>query len=436
MARIEGTKFSDVLYGTLADDELYGFANNDTFYSSAGEDAYFGGSGIDTVKYIDATHAISIDLDKNSARGAAAGDMFVSIENIEGTDYNDFIAGDDADNTFDGFGGVDRLYGRGGDDRLYGGGGNDGLYGGSGEDRLSGGFGDDTLYGGTEDDKLYGGFGNDVLIGGEGADYLNGGYETDTVDYSDSPGHVWVDLRSNKGNHNDADGDTYRSIENIVGSDYDDLLHGDHDDNVIEGGDGNDSLSDGGGDDTVYGGAGDDLFHAHYGADAYYGGADTDRVTFSNAEEGVTVDLAQGIGAGGVAEGDTYHSIEDVYGSDHADTLIGSDGDNLLIGFYGDDIIVGGLGDDQLAGVVGADTFVFGDTRGEEADVIWDFEAGIDKIDFTEADAWTGFNDLDSPGDRYWEQVGDDTVIHYYDHTITLLGVDKDTLTADDFLFG
>ena len=33
------------------------------------------------------------------------------------------------------------------------------------------------------------------------------------------------------------------------------------------------------------------------------------------------------------------------------------------------------------------------------------------------------------------EQDGDDTVIHYYDHTITLQGVNANQLDADDFLF-
>ena len=107
MATIKGTKFDDTLFGTASNDFFYGEAGNDTFHSSAGGDAYFGGSGIDTVKYLDSAEAISVDLAKNAARGGdAAGDTFDSIQNIEGTDFNDYIAGDEEDNTFDGFDGV------------------------------------------------------------------------------------------------------------------------------------------------------------------------------------------------------------------------------------------------------------------------------------------------------------------------------------------
>ena len=187
----------------------------------------------------------------------------------------------------------------------------------------------------------------------------------------------------------------------------------------------------------MYGGAGNDFFNAGSGngADAYHGDAGIDLVSYALTDEGVHVDLANGIGQGGAAQDDTYYNIEKVNGSTQDDTIIGDANDNVLVGYGGDDILVGGLGNDVLWGATGADTFAFGDTRDEEADTIFDFTAGVDKIDFTGATAWTGFNDLDSPGNRYWEQVGEDTVIHYYEHTITLVGIDKDTLSSDDFLF-
>ena len=38
-------------------------------------------------------------------------------------------------------------------------------------------------------------------------------------------------------------------------------------------------------------------------------------------------------------------------------------------------------------------------------------------------------------GSRYMEQVGSDTVIHYFDHTITLQNVHMTELNTEDFLF-
>ena len=44
-------------------------------------------------------------------------------------------------------------------------------------------------------------------------------------------------------------------------------------------------------------------------------------------------------------------------------------------------------------------------------------------------------NDTLDGGHRYMEEVVGNTVIHYYDHTITLFCVDRDDLIADDFPF-
>jgi Ca2+-binding RTX toxin-like protein len=52
---------------------------------------------------------------------------------------------------------------------------------------------------------------------------------------------------------------------------------------------------------------------------------------------GVSVNLATGRGFGGTAEGDTYVSIENVYGSSFNDTITGNDGANELYGLDGND---------------------------------------------------------------------------------------------------
>ncbi|MGB7205248.1 MAG: calcium-binding protein, partial [Anderseniella sp.] len=60
----------------------------------------------------------------------------------------------------------------------------------------------------------------------------------------------------------------------------------------------------------------------------------------------MTVNLATGQGFGGDAQGDTYTSIESVYGSAYNDVLIASSTGSLLMGNDGDDQLSGGAGHD------------------------------------------------------------------------------------------
>ena len=65
-----------------------------------------------------------------------------------------------------------------------------------------------------------------------------------------------------------------------------------------------------------------------------------------NSTAGIIASLSCGVGAGGDAEGDTYSSIENLFGSDYADALVGNDGNNSLDGLAGDDFLDGRDGDD------------------------------------------------------------------------------------------
>ena len=68
-----------------------------------------------------------------------------TVENIFGSDGNDFLAGTSSDDEIFGGNGDDVLIGKGGDDVLRGGNGNDVLLGGLGIDRLYGGPGADRF---------------------------------------------------------------------------------------------------------------------------------------------------------------------------------------------------------------------------------------------------------------------------------------------------
>jgi Ca2+-binding RTX toxin-like protein len=93
------------------------------------------------------------------------------------------------------------------------------------------------------------------------------------------------------------------------------------------------------------------------------GGTGDDTVDFSGSTAGVRVDLGVALnavpGLGGYAQGDLISGVENVVGSDFADTLVGDAGDNRLEGGAGDDVLEGGGGADTVVGGGGSDTFVF-----------------------------------------------------------------------------
>lgn len=128
------------------------------------------------------------------------------------------------------------------------------------DDTLRGDGNDNILSGRRGDDVLWGRGGNDTLDGGAGADELDGGEGVDTATYAGSNAGVYVSLTSGLAVGGHADGDTLIDIENIIGSNHDDVLEGTSEANVIVGGAGRDVIDGAGGDDTLIGGAGADDF--------------------------------------------------------------------------------------------------------------------------------------------------------------------------------
>ncbi|MGO1077574.1 calcium-binding protein [Inquilinus sp. CA228] len=161
------------------------------------------------------------------------------------------------------------------------------INGGNSKDILVGTDGDDTINGFGGNDLMVGLGGNDQILGGTGSDEIGGQAGNDTLD----------------------------------------------------GGTGNDQLSGGENDDSLIGGA---------GVDRLDGGAGIDLVGYAFSTLGVTVNLQVGTGSGGDAQGDTLIGIEQVFGSNHADTLTGDAGANRLWGWIGNDRLNGGAGDDIL----------------------------------------------------------------------------------------
>lgn len=119
--------------------------------------------------------------------------IFNSTEtNYTGTSGNDYIVGNNLDNTIDGGEGNNIIAGLGGNDLIITGSGNDLISGGDGDDIIfagdgnniiSGdagtdfivaGSGNDIILGGSGDDTIYAGDGDDILSGGDGADAISG----------------------------------------------------------------------------------------------------------------------------------------------------------------------------------------------------------------------------------------------------------------------
>lgn len=106
--------------------------------------------------------------------------------------------------------------------------------------------------------------------------------------------------------------------------------------------------------------------------------------------------------------------------------------DNRITGGKGDDVIDGAGGSDWLTGGLGHDTFVFRGRGGR--DTVTDFDAGAGRGDVIHlvGTALRGFEDAREAA----VQIGDDTAILVGStDSILLLGVARDELARDDFLF-
>ena len=342
----------------------------------------------------------------NVIEGTTSPDSYV------GTEAGDFIRGYGSADTLDGAGGSDSLdggplndllYGRAGNDTIYGGHGEDTIEGGEDHDELIGGDGYDSIKGGTGNDTLSGGSGLDTLLGQDGVDYLEGGLHADVMNggggsdwavYASSAQDIRVDMLYGGTNTGEAAGDVLVRIENLLGGEMRDFFYGDDAANVLQTGGGDDLLMGRGGDDTLEGGSGDDFLNGGLGADVLRGGthgAFGDWVQYNLAASGVLVDLVDAASNQGEAAGDTFDSIENLFGSQHGDTLRGDDGFNYVLGLGGNDLIETRGGTDYVIAGAGDDTLDGGDQDdillgGLGADHLIG-GAGIDRAQYSQSDS-------------------------------------------------
>ncbi|MES2944573.1 MAG: calcium-binding protein [Pseudomonadota bacterium] len=288
---------------------------------------------------------------------------------------------------------------------------------------------------------------NNTLFAGAGNNILNGSGGLDTASYSYSSAGVHASLTSANATGGSGN-DTFFSIENLAGSDFADKLTGSIRTNRLEGGTGNDSLNGGAGADTLLGGAGDDeyivdnagdvvtesstsgtdsvisrvsftlganlenlrlaemtainatgnslnnVLAAGEGDNVLNGSGGIDTASYAYTRSGVVASLTTGLATGGSGN-DSLISIENLIGSNYADSLTGNIKNNDLAGGHGNDTLSGGAGQDLLTGGKGADTFDFNavSEMGLTADTwdsILDFNAPQgDKLDLSTLDADT-----------------------------------------------
>ncbi|MEF8707542.1 MAG: M10 family metallopeptidase C-terminal domain-containing protein [Candidatus Accumulibacter propinquus] len=402
------------------------------------------GAGTDTFSASDQASPVTIDLNPGSwlFSGAkstsllSAGQAYIGlgtqIENVIGSAHNDTLTGNNVANVLDGGAGSDTMAGGDGSDSYYVRDSGD-VVNESNTDLATGGsdlvYSDLAAYtltsnverlrlntagtangtGNGLDNTLYAGPGNNVLDGASG---------NDTVSYAFASAGVTLSLAIAGAQATGGSGsDTLISIENLIGSGFNDSLTGNAGNNAIDGGAGSDFLNGGVGADTMIGGDGIDFYCVDHASDlvsennsnfatggndivysylaAYTltanverlrlmlagasngtgnaldntlyagagnnvldGAAGSDTVSYAFASAGVTLSLAtagaQAIGGSGT---DTLVSIEHLIGSGFNDSLVGNTANNVLDGGAGSDFLNGATGADTMLGGDGTDSY-------------------------------------------------------------------------------
>ena len=217
-----------------------------------------GGTGVDMMSFSGLDGGVTLDLHRDLVLGGGTDPFRIamdSIENVTGTSFDDVFSGSDRSELTRGLGGRDLFHGSDGE-----------------------------------------------------RDTIDGGASVDTLSYAGSFEGVEVSLLRGRGNGGDADGDRIRGIENVIGSQHDDFIWGDHGNNRLEGGRG---------DDTLVGNGGDDYILAGFGIDVVvYSGT---RAEYEVVQDGIRTEVTH-LGGGGDGA--------DVIG--HAEVLRFADGDLIL----------------------------------------------------------------------------------------------------------
>jgi Ca2+-binding RTX toxin-like protein len=261
---IYGGGGNDGLSGGYGNDTVIGGDGNDWLWGGLGADLMIGGNGTDDMRYdeaertggVNATLAVPGSYNTSSGNGANGENDRIrgDIENLVGTRFADYLAGNSAAN---------------------------GISGMDGNDFISGGMGNDWLNGNAGNDIIYGNAGNDLMWGEAGSDSFSGGDGWDDVRYDDAfhnsagrgvVARLTMSYDNKGGNGISGENDfIYDDNEALIGTNYGDVLTGNDYNNYIAGLDGDDFISGHRGDDTIDAGKGADWIWGDEGNDTLFG---------------------------------------------------------------------------------------------------------------------------------------------------------------------
>ncbi|SPF78507.1 hypothetical protein [Pseudoprimorskyibacter insulae] len=280
---LSGNAGSDVLSAGIGDDTLTGGLNDDIFINASGDDSILGGAGFDALFTLAPLSEFSFQAETKGSGTTEEKILYLThlggllglgnfgadtISNVESFVFGQTVVTYDQLSTA-----LVVDYAQ--------------------SNERNGTPDGDLIIGGDQADILRGLGGDDILIASAGGDTLDGGSGTDTVDYSGYPGGaVRAALsaadQARLGNMSDE----LSGIENLLGSQYDDLLVGDHQDNRLNGGRGADTIAGQAGADVlvlgrgdanyVIGGTGHDTIEAAFGQTRALAGTGNDRYVFGD----------------------------------------------------------------------------------------------------------------------------------------------------------
>jgi len=254
LSMIDGTSIAETLNGTALDDTLYGRASDDTLNGLDGDDVLIGGDGVNTLNGGLGSDTILGGNDADTINGGDGDDIIVDIKQFN----TSFIHGDAGNDTIT----ADiNVYGDAGNDHLIGTRAQSFLYGGDGDDTLDAGtyVGSFVTSAGYKQNYLYGEAGNDTLIADRilKENVYDGGADQDTIDFSRVVSSViFTSTQASRDGLNDV----ISSIENAIGSNYNDTFTSWSADNSFYGGLGDDTFIGSSGVDNLVGQEGDDIY--------------------------------------------------------------------------------------------------------------------------------------------------------------------------------
>src|SRR3989338_782523 len=378
-------------------------------------DIFDGGEGVDTILMTQGNDVLALDdsLSQKQNQVVRINDISV-IYAGDGNDLINFstkkysygnlsVYGGDGDDKILTSQGDDIIFGQNDNDEIFAGDGKDIIDGGNGDDKIYGGSGNDIIDGNQGNDEIYAQEGDDIIYASQGSDLINGGEGFDTLSFENSDAAININLSLQVLSGGFAQGDIIENIENIVASNFNDIIVGSDFDNILSGKSGNETIFGGNGNDTYtyeIGDGEDVIEETGYGFDTIkfgsgisknslfftaddndliikVGANEQDKIIIKNQKSDAKIEYIKFTDEFGInLLTQIYFTSEDsqaieisknnldqiLVSSNIKNNIFGGFGDDRIYGENQDDILRGNLGNDQIYGAGGAD-IIYGGTE-------------------------------------------------------------------------